>query len=141
MQRGHALVTGETYHVFNRGAHKQSLFNTNDDYERFLLLLLISNGIEAVRVSNVLSRQRHRCVIEALENEVMLENERLVEIFAYALMPNHFHLMMRQKADDGITIFLRRLATAYSMTKSAGCVIAVCFSCRAASSRSAPGAG
>ena len=39
----------------------------------------------------------------------------LVDIYAYSLMPNHFHLVLQQKTDDGITCFLKRVCTAYSM--------------------------
>ena len=41
--------------------------------------------------------------------------QKLVDVLAYALMPNHFHLVLKQKIDDGITKFMRKLATAYSM--------------------------
>ena len=34
---------------------------------------------------------------------------------AYALMPNHFHLVLAQKADEGISTFMKKLATAYAM--------------------------
>src|SRR3989344_2030506 len=39
----------------------------------------------------------------------------LVSVLAYCLMPNHFHLVLRQKNQDGITLFMRKLATAYAM--------------------------
>ncbi len=39
----------------------------------------------------------------------------LVDLFAYALMPNHFHLIVRQKSKNGITKFTRKVLTAYSM--------------------------
>jgi REP element-mobilizing transposase RayT len=42
-------------------------------------------------------------------------SQDLVNILGYALMPNHFHLLMQQKVDDGIKKFMHRLGTAYSM--------------------------
>lgn len=38
-----------------------------------------------------------------------------VDVLAYALMPNHFHLMVREKRDGGISTFMRKLMTSYSM--------------------------
>ena len=42
-------------------------------------------------------------------------DSRLVEIFAYCMMPNHFHLVVRQKEENGIATFMKKLTTAYSM--------------------------
>jgi len=41
--------------------------------------------------------------------------ETLVEIGAYCLMPNHFHLLMKEKVENGISRFMEKLLTAYSM--------------------------
>ncbi len=38
-----------------------------------------------------------------------------VQLLAYCLMPNYFHLLFYQVSEDGVTKFMRRLATAYSM--------------------------
>ncbi len=42
-------------------------------------------------------------------------DEQLVDIVAYCLMPNHFHLLVREKAEGGISIFMKKISTAYSM--------------------------
>src|SRR5690606_36166474 len=39
----------------------------------------------------------------------------LVEIGAYCLMPNHFHILLKSKEDDGISKFMNKLGTSYSM--------------------------
>jgi len=41
--------------------------------------------------------------------------QKLVDVLAYALMPNHFHLVLKQVKDGGISKFMRKLATGYSM--------------------------
>ena len=40
--------------------------------------------------------------------------ELLVDILAFCLMPNHFHLMLRQRVDGGVTKFMRKLGTGYT---------------------------
>ena len=47
--------------------------------------------------------------------EVLGEGEDLVSIVAYCLLPNHFHLLLKQNVDNGISQFMQRLGTAYTM--------------------------
>jgi putative transposase len=114
--RGHHLAEGETYHVYNRGAHKSALFTSSRDYDRFLLLLYLSNTEDPVHVGNLFFKYKGRSSLELLDEvDVILRTERLVDLLAYTLMPNHFHLVVRQKNKGGITQFMRKLSTAYSM--------------------------
>ncbi|HUD02775.1 MAG TPA: transposase [Candidatus Paceibacterota bacterium] len=113
MFRKQALVSGETYHIYNRGAHKQRIFTNASDYSRFSLLLHLANSKTAVHLSNLLKEYQGRSSTAIFEDEKI--DDRLVEILAYSLMPNHFHLVLRQKEDNGIAIFMKKLATGYSM--------------------------
>jgi putative transposase len=113
MLRKQPLVEGETYHVYNRGANKQRIFTNTSDYARFSLLLHLANSRTPVHLANLLQRYQGRSFIEIYENEKV--SDRLVDILAYSLMPNHFHLIIRQKEKDGIAIFMKKLATGYSM--------------------------
>lgn len=114
MQRHAPLVNDEMYHVFNRGAHKSKIFTSERDYERFLLLLFLCNTTKSISVRDVLTKYRGRSSVEIYSGESSQE-ERPVGILAYSLMPNHFHLVLRQQRDNGITQFMKRLCTAYSM--------------------------
>lgn len=38
----------------------------------------------------------------------------LVEFFSYCLMPNHFHFLLKQSTEGGITHFLRKFANSYT---------------------------
>ena len=113
MLRKQPLVEGETYHIYNRGAHKQRIFTNESDYFRFSLLLFLANSNEPLTLHDLFERYRGRSIKDIFESEKM--SERLVDILAYSLMPNHFHLVIRQKEKDGITIFMKKLATGYSM--------------------------
>lgn len=112
MLRKTALVEGETYHVFNRGAHKGKIFSNDDDYGRFLLLLHLCNGSEPIVMRDLLARNKGRSSVELFKEST---DKSLVDVLAYCLMPNHFHLVLRQKSKDGITKFMNRIGTAYSM--------------------------
>lgn len=116
MGRLNAFSLDEWYHCFNRGVDKRKVFLRKSDYERFLTLLYLSNGTEPVRLDNLmqsLQNQQGRTLLEiALEEN---RGEPLVDIGAYCLMPNHFHLLLREKTNGGISEFMRKVGTGYTM--------------------------
>ena len=61
---------------------------------------------------DLLARNRGRSLVELYKEK---SDKSLVDILAYCLIPNHFHLVLRQKSKDGITKFMNRIGTAYSM--------------------------
>jgi putative transposase len=113
MERGVALMEGEIYHVFNRGAHKQPIFLVDPDYRRFQVLLRLCNSREKVDAGNTLTKYQGPSLVKLFGLERC--KDQLVDILAYALMPNHFHLVLRQRAEGGISQFMRKLCTGYSM--------------------------
>lgn len=112
MLRETPLTTDETYHIFNRGAHQQEIFLTHQDYERFMFLLHVSNSVDQVHLRDLVKKYRGPSSVSPYDHPV---GKELVDILAYALMPNHFHIVIRQKIDDGISNFMRKVATAYAM--------------------------
>lgn len=99
------------YHIYNRGVDKRKTYLDDQDYRVFLHLLkyylspLDQNSHPLANLPNY-SLVRARPLAN-LENEV--------ELLAYCLMPNHFHLLIKQLTTDGMTKLLRRLSTTYSM--------------------------
>jgi len=110
MLRAAPLIEGETYHVFNRGAHKNDVFTNLDDFRRFQLGLFLANHSEPILMRDVLNRQKYREPFS-----VYPVDKTLVDVLAYALLPNHFHLVLRQKSEGGITRFMKKLVGGYSM--------------------------
>ena len=107
------LATGEIYHVYNRGVEKRDVFMERDDYFRFVHDLFEFNDL------NPAPNLAHHLAKQAQSKEVGLPKGRgprkfLVEILAFCLMPNHFHIMLRQKMDKGVTEFMRKLGTGYT---------------------------
>ncbi len=109
MQREVAFAPDEYFHIYNRGAHKADIFLDDADYRRFVSLLYVANNTEVVHLSNF-DRSRDRNELFAISKP-----ERLVDIGAYCLMPNHFHLLVRSRSDTGVSIFMKKLLTGYSM--------------------------
>jgi len=108
------LLNTETYHIYNRGAHKYATFTDESDYWRFSTLLHLANHSGPVRLRDILDRKKYK---GRFSGEIFAEeaDKSLVELLAYSLMPNHFHLVLRQKVDYGITKFMQKLAVSYSM--------------------------
>lgn len=101
---------GEFYHTYNRGTDKRVTFIDHHDYSRFMALLYACNSTEPVNISEHL--QKGLTFSEVFELE---KSDTLVEIGAYCLMPNHFHLLLREKSEGGISKFMAKLSTGYSM--------------------------
>src|SRR3989344_3379806 len=114
MLRKTPLMSGETYHIYNRGAHKYATFTDDSDYSRFSALLHLANHTGPVLLGELLERKKHR---GRFSGEIFTEpaDKALVAVLAYSLMPNHFHLVIRQKMDNGITRFMQKVAVSYSM--------------------------
>ena len=102
------LVQGEYYHIYNRGNSKQKIFHDKEDYLRFISLLYISNTSENFNLYD-LARDPNFDIYD-LERKNLLVN-----IGAYCLMPNHFHILITQIEENGISKFMQKLGTAYSM--------------------------
>lgn len=88
------------YHVYNRGASKQTIFHDAQDYEYFFYLL-----------KRHLSKQPSFDSYGREYKHLLQE----LEIVAYCLMPNHFHLLLYTHTQPGMELLMRSLITAYSM--------------------------
>src|SRR3989344_8345261 len=113
MRKDVPFAVGETYHLYNRGAHKQSIFVTDTDYRRFLLLLHLANNIEGIELREILKKYKGLPFTDIFTGEK--PDKSLVAVYAYCLMPNHFHLVLQEKGEGGITKFTRKVLTGYSM--------------------------
>jgi len=106
-QRKITLAPNEYYHIYNRGVDKRKIFNTKRDYDRFLALLFMANSSKPIDL-----KLQGRTLYEIAR---VAHSETLVDICIYCLMPNHFHFLIREKSDSGISKFMQKLTTAYTM--------------------------
>jgi putative transposase len=105
MERKFKFSVDEYYHVYSRGVDKREIFMDDEDKERFLRLLYLSNSTKAIRVSS----------FNHLSYKDIDREDTKTAIGAYCLMPNHFHLLIRETTSDGISGFMGKLLTSYSM--------------------------
>lgn len=102
--RNTPLVKGQVYHVFNRGVEKRNVFTDRREHVRFL---------ETVQYYQQISPRIKFSQADKDERE-NLSDKKIIEVIAYCLMPNHFHLLLRQLTDNGISTFIRRLIDSYT---------------------------
>lgn len=93
------------YHIFNRGVEKRNIFLDNQDYTIFLYYLFVY----LTPLGEVLTKYPQlftRLQVKNLSTEI--------ELISYCLMPNHFHLLLRQKSRDAISKLMKQLTNAYT---------------------------
>lgn len=106
------------YHIYNRGVDKRKIFDSNRDKFRFLKITQILNDTEATYLDV-------RSFFHPLDNPNLslasteasngkARKTPWVRIHAFCLMPNHFHFLLEQTTDQGITKFLHKISTGYT---------------------------
>lgn len=105
------IVTGEIFHVLNRGVDNREIFLDKKDYFRFIHNLFEFNDPSPVfNLSYYLNRLQS---IDFVNQYIEKPRKLIVEILAFCLMPNHFHLLLRQRKEGGLTKFMRKIGVGY----------------------------
>jgi len=104
------FVNEEWYHIYNRGVDKRLVFSEREDYLKFLRGLEDLNNKSNYEERAGMVRRGGFKELSSFLNE----QEKIVEIICYCLNPNHFHLVLKQLVDRGITMMLHRLSTSYT---------------------------
>ncbi len=94
------FFTNGYYHIYNRGVDKRIIFQRYGHYLRFIATIrsILKTGSATPRLSY---------------NQSLALNTK-IDVLCYCLMPNHYHFLIKQKADNGITEFMHKLNTSYT---------------------------
>src|SRR5438132_963947 len=106
------LISGEIYHVFNRSVARQPIFVSRREYQRVMELI---NFYRFAKQPMKYSRFNH---LPLDQKELFIEmnmrkKKPMLDIFAYCVMPNHFHFLLRPSSDQAISDFMRNLQNSY----------------------------
>lgn len=99
------FINGEFYHLYNRGLEKQDIFTNQSDYSRF---------IESLFYYQIENPKPKFSTYKLIKTFPINTNKKIVEIVCFCLMPNHFHLLVKQSKDGGISEFMRRFIHSYT---------------------------
>ncbi len=100
-----SFAPNEYFHIYNRGTDKRKIFSHPRDYQRFMESLYLFNSTKRIVLRLVSKKERF-----SYDRE-----DTIIDIGAYCLMPNHFHLLVRSKNDKDVSSFMQKLQTAYAM--------------------------
>ncbi len=106
------LINEQIYHVFSRSIAGYNIFNTIIDYARIVQAIRYyrsgKNNISFSRFIKSTYANKYKYHAE------IADRKYLVDIVAYCIMPTHIHLVLKQKMDDGISIYMKNLLISYS---------------------------
>ena len=113
-----SFVKGEYYHIYNRGVDKRKIFSDKNDLWRFIKCILVFNRKESVgSIRDELGRKDARGLASGFVTnyvDLIEKSGELVEFVAICLNPNHYHFLVKQISDNGISKFQQRLGTGYT---------------------------
>lgn len=99
------FVSENFYHLFNRGVEKRIIFSDSRDYQRFLQTLYY------YQFSGPKPRfSTHK----KFKIKDFSHNPKIIDIICYCLMPNHFHLLIRQVKNGGVQEFVQKVINSYT---------------------------
>lgn len=107
------FANDEYYHIFNRGIARQPVFFSKRDYEHLLLAFSYYRFIEPpVKLSRFLTfpRDMQRQILKDLD----MHQKTFVDVICFVLMPNHFHLLLKQTSESGITKFMSKSINSFT---------------------------
>lgn len=125
--RKEQFVNGEVYHIVVKGINGNAIFKDIDDHYRGIFSIYEFNNAKQVTIRE---RRKARAKLKEQIKEVVQQfkkitnevsrgpssvdlRDKLVEVLAFCIMPNHLHLLLRQLKTDGITKFMAKLGTGY----------------------------
>ncbi|MEK7510162.1 MAG: transposase [Patescibacteria group bacterium] len=117
MKRKVQFAKNQIYHIYNRGVEKRSIFGDENDRWRFLQGLCLFNDKQATanllwQLEKTRKEVNFRVLREYFQKKKKNQSP-LVRIMADCLMPNHYHLVLEELIDNGITKFMHKLGTGY----------------------------
>jgi putative transposase len=111
-KRNLVFANDEYYHIYNRGIDRRVTFTNKREYERALQLLwFYQYAAIPIRYSryNEIEAQ-----LKMKYREQMKTSGKMVEVVAFSLMPNHFHLLVKQRQEQGIATYIANYVNAYT---------------------------
>jgi len=104
----------QTYHVILRAIDNNLLFKDENDYYRGIFSIYEFNNANPVTIQKRREeRARFKKSRERVSTTEVDKRERLVDVLAFCLMPNHLHLLLKQIKDYGITKFMMKVGAGF----------------------------
>ena len=104
------ISTDLIYHVLNRGVDKRTIFLDKTDHYRFVHDLFEFND------ENLTFNSRYSFSLNSIDigRRYIKPRKLLVDILAFCLMPNHYHLLIKPRGDNSLSAFMKKLNMGYA---------------------------
>jgi len=110
--RPHPLLTGSIYHIYNKTIEKRKVF-IKDIGSKFLQIArYYRSSASILRFSNFQKLSPE--LFSQYEKKVLDQRTFRVSILSYCLMPTHYHFLIKQKKDNGISFFISQLQNSFT---------------------------
>lgn len=109
------FANNHIYHIYNRGVEKRDVFLNDQDRFRFIHDLFEFNDEASALHLYYKLPALQSSEVRLPKIEVRRKPRKcLIDILAFCLMPNHFHLLLQQRKEKGISLFMQKLGTGYT---------------------------
>jgi len=112
-RRFEPFENGNYYHIFNRGVAKLPVFISGSDYQQAILTmsyyLFADLKMKLSRFKSLSANERDKLIAD-----LRFSDDKMVQIVSFVLMPNHFHFLLRQERDGGISKFVSLFTNSYT---------------------------
>lgn len=105
------FLNNECYHIVNRGVAGTKIFKNTKDFLHFLLCLKEYNTTQSVDLRLLKYQKKYKKISPCEEAKDMA----LVDIISYCIVPDHFHIVIKQLKEKGIILFMQKLGTGFTM--------------------------
>lgn len=116
-----SFAIGDYVHVYNRGNRKAKIARSDKDKWRFMQSLRFFNDknsslniLRQIIIENPDLKKKPQSVFELGWPKNWPQKDPLVKILCYCLMPNHFHLLLKEIREHGVSRFMQKLGTGYT---------------------------
>jgi putative transposase len=103
------FVKDEYYHIYNRGVDKRKVFMDEGDFKRFVRSIKEFNSLEPIGSIYLNSLGKNKP-----KHQLRRPTSQLIEIVAYCLIPNHYHFILKENGEGGVSEFMKRLGGGYT---------------------------
>lgn len=109
----------EIVHALNRGVDKRKIFLDTQDHFRFIHDLFEFNDVNSVNTTFYIFKRKYDDDNDVGRRKIKKERKpkkkkMLVDILAFCLMPNHYHLILTPRVQNGIALFVKKLNGGYA---------------------------
>ncbi len=107
------IITDEIYHVFNKSSDRKNIFTYSADNREFENILNYYRHVYTpIRYSRYKESSLQRK--NEINTQFHIDNEWIADILAYCIMPTHYHLLLKQRTDGGISKYIGITQNAYT---------------------------